>query len=124
MSRSRDARAHLRDILESIEHISSYLVDVDLEAYLADRKTRSAVERELQIITEAAIRLGNEADALCPGPDWKNIRGLGNILRHVYHRVDDRIIWNAVQEDLPPVRKAVDRALVRLQGALKGPTTE
>ncbi len=116
---SRDARAHLRDILESIDHINSYLVDASLEDYLADRKTRSAVERELQIISEAAIRLGGEADTLCPGPDWNDIRGMGNILRHVYHRVDDQIIWNAIQEDLPPMRKAVDGALTRLQG---GPT--
>jgi uncharacterized protein with HEPN domain len=108
---SKDARTHLQDILESIDHIDEFLQDADIDSYLADRKTRSAVERELQIISEAAIRLGQKAETLCPGPDWNNIRGMGNILRHVYHRIDDHIIWNTTQTDLPPLRQTVLKAL-------------
>jgi uncharacterized protein with HEPN domain len=32
-------------------------------------------------------------------------------LRHVYHRVDDEIVWNTVKEELPPMRTAVSNAL-------------
>jgi uncharacterized protein with HEPN domain len=88
----RNAQTHFEDILQSIDHIAEFLAGIDFEGYREDRKTRSAVERELQIITEAAIRLGDEAETLCPGPDWKGFRGMGNILRHVYHRVDDEIV--------------------------------
>jgi uncharacterized protein with HEPN domain len=107
----RNAQTHFEDILQSIDHIDEFLAGVDFEGYREDRKTRSAVERELQIITEAAIRLGDEAETLCPGPDWKGFRGMGNILRHVYHRVDDEIVWNTVKEELPPMRTAVSNAL-------------
>jgi uncharacterized protein with HEPN domain len=82
-----------------------------LKGYLLDRKTRSAVERELQVITEAAIRLGNEAEVICPGPDWKGFRGMGNVLRQEYHRVDDRIVWDTVKDELPPMREAILKAL-------------
>ena len=102
---------HLRDILESIGHIEVFLTGLTFESYAADLKTRSAGERQLQIITEAAYRLGDEADRVCPGPDWKSDRGMGNILRHSYHRVDDRIIWNTVIADLPPLKVAVRRVL-------------
>jgi uncharacterized protein with HEPN domain len=101
----------LEDILQSIDHIDEFLAGVDFEGYTEDRKTRSAVERELQIITEAAIRLGHEAETVCPGPDWKGLRGMGNILRHVYHRVDSEIVWNTVKQELPPMRTAVSNAL-------------
>lgn len=107
----RNAQTHLEDILQSIDHINEFLAGIDFEGYRQDRKTRSAVERELQIITEAAIRLGDEAETSCPGPDWKGFRGMGNILRHVYHRVDDEIVWNTVKEDLPPMRIAISKAL-------------
>jgi uncharacterized protein with HEPN domain len=107
----RNAQTHFEDILQSIDHIDEFLAGIDFEGYREDRKTRSAVERELQIITEAAIRLGDEAETLCPGPDWKGFRGMGNILRHVYHRVDDEIVWNTVKEELPPMRTAVSNAL-------------
>lgn len=107
----RDAQTHFRDILESIGHINEFLGDMDFETYQSDRKTRSAVEREMQIITEAAIRLGGDAEKLCPGPDWKGFRGMGDILRHAYHRVDDKIVWDTVKKDLPSLADAVAKAL-------------
>lgn len=74
-------------------------------------KTKSAVERQLQILTEAAYRLGDEADLVCPGPDWKGYMGMGNLLRHSYHRIDDQIIWDTVKLELPGLKEAVSRAL-------------
>jgi uncharacterized protein with HEPN domain len=102
---------HLRDILESISSIETFLGDIDFDVYRGDLKTKSAVERQLQIITEAAVRLGEDGDRLCPGVDWKGFRGMGNILRHGYHRIDDEVVWNTVKEELPPVKAAVLHAL-------------
>ena len=107
----RDAKHHLEDILQSINHIDQFVSEISFTEYQADRKTRSAVERELQIITEAAVRLGDEAETLCSGPDWKGFRGMGNILRHQYHQVNDEIVWNTVKDELPPMREAVSNAL-------------
>ena len=107
----RDAQTHFQDILDSIALIDLFLKDLDLEGYKGDLKTKSAVERQLQIITEAAYRLGDEADVLCPGPNWKGFMGMGNILRHAYHKVDDEIVWNTVKTDLPTLRQAVSRVL-------------
>jgi uncharacterized protein with HEPN domain len=39
--------------------------------------------------------------------------GMGNILRHGYHKVDDEIVWNTVKTDLPTLREAVLRVLPR-----------
>jgi hypothetical protein len=46
----------------------------------------AAVERHLQKISEAAVRLSDHAEILCPGVPWRNIRGIGNFLRHEYDR--------------------------------------
>jgi uncharacterized protein with HEPN domain len=48
---------------------------------------------------------------LCPGPDWKGFMGMGNILRHGYHKVDDKIVWDTVKIDLPALREAVSSAI-------------
>jgi len=69
------------------------------------------VERKLQVISEAAIRLGEQAEVLCPGLPWRNIRGIGNWLRHQYNRIDVEGIWRTVIDDLPPLESAVARAL-------------
>jgi uncharacterized protein with HEPN domain len=33
--------------------------------------------------------------------------GIGNVLRHEYHRVSDALIWNVVQEYLPALKAAI-----------------
>jgi uncharacterized protein with HEPN domain len=77
---SRDPAQSFKDILQSIERIESHVASMSFEAFREDIKTIDAVERNLQKISEAAIRLGPQADTLCPGPPWADIRGLGNWL--------------------------------------------
>ena len=33
--------------------------------------------------------------------------GIGNVLRHEYHRVSDTVVWNVVQRHLGPLKSAV-----------------
>ena len=107
----RDNSTHLHDILEAIDHIESFLSGMDLAAYQADVKTKSAVERQMLIITEAAVRLGEQAETLVAGPDWKGLCGMGNVLRHAYHRIDDQLIWNAPTDELRTVKEAIVKYL-------------
>jgi uncharacterized protein with HEPN domain len=102
---------HLLDIEQSIGLIRSFLEGVDFASYKKDQKTKSAVERQLQILTEAAFRLGDDAEILCPGVDWRQVRGMGNFLRHSYQSVEDEVIWTTVTRDIPPLAEAVRKAL-------------
>lgn len=63
------------------------------------------------ILSEAAVRLKEDAETLCPSVPWRDIRGIGNWLRHQYDRLEVEIIWNSIQDDLPPLKKAVESAL-------------
>ncbi|MGC2108479.1 MAG: HepT-like ribonuclease domain-containing protein [Candidatus Korobacteraceae bacterium] len=107
----RDDRAHLQDILESIAHIDAFLGEMAFEVYQNDLKTRSAVERQIQILTEAAKRLGEESGPKYLGQDWRSYCNMGNIIRHAYHRVNDEIVWGMVKKDLPELKASVERAL-------------
>jgi uncharacterized protein with HEPN domain len=106
-----DAQSHLRDIRESIQLIEEFVSGMDLEDFRDDSKTRAAVERKILIISEAAVRLGDEAERLCPGVPWRDIRGIGNWLRHQYDRVDVETVWNTIQDDPPPLKAAVEKFL-------------
>ena len=100
----------LQDIRDAIAAIETFTAGMDFEAFGSDPRTVAAVERKLLVISEAAIRLGDEAEVLCPGLPWRDIRGLGNWLRHQYDRVDLQTIWKTVERDLPSLRDCVDRA--------------
>lgn len=62
-------------------------------------------------LSAAAIRLGLTADALCPGIPWREIRGIGNHLRHGYDKIDLEQLWRTIKEDLPILSEAVSAAL-------------
>jgi uncharacterized protein with HEPN domain len=90
---------------------------MDRAAFDADPRTRDAVERCLERVSEAATKLGDAADELAPGPPWKSVRALGNVLRHAYDHVDPARIWEIVTQDLPQMRTAVEAGLERLGGS-------
>lgn len=107
----REPSLSLRDIFVAIQSIENFVRGMDFDAFRQDPKTTAAVERKLLVISEAAVRLGDQGEALCPGLPWRNIRGIGNWLRHQYDRTDLETIWNTLECDLPALRAAVERAL-------------
>ena len=109
----KDADESLRDIADAIGMIEAFTSGMDFEEFRQDPKTVAAVERKLLIISEAAIRLGSDAETRCPGLLWRDIRGMGNWLRHQYDRIELPTIWKTVQGDLPPLKTAVLLALDR-----------
>jgi len=110
VSRSRDDR--LRDILEAIAAIVSTEARLDEAAVdRAERARLSSVVRELAIIGEAVTELPDSDRSAEPGIPWRNIAGMRILLDHHYHRVDARTVWNTVDQDLEPLRAAVERLL-------------
>lgn len=112
---SKEPGLQFCDILEAIQLIEQFTGGLDLQTFSEDMRTIAAVERKLQKISEAAVRLGDDAERLCPGPPWRNIRGIGNWLRHEYDKVDVETIWNTLQNDLPPLKRAVVLALKAIE---------
>lgn len=104
----------LRDIIEAIGWIETFTADMDFETFREDHRTIAAVERKLLVISEAAIRLGDEAPILCPDQPWPSIRGTGNWLRHSCDRIDIETIWRTVTNDLPPLKASTIAALKSL----------
>ena len=100
-----------RDIVDGIAMIEQFTSGMDFEAFRSDPMAVAAVERKLQIISEAAIRLADDAERLCPGFPWRDIRGIGNQLRHAYERIDLQSIWTTVKDDLPALRAGIEDAL-------------
>jgi len=91
--------------------IKRFALGMDQAKFRDDPKTVAAVERKLPVISEAAIRLGDQAETLSPSPPWRDIRGIGNWLRHQFDHVDVDSIWRTVMDDLPPPEAAFMRAL-------------
>lgn len=63
----REPRLSLRDNSDAIDMIEEFTHGMDFDAFRSDAKTSAAVERKLLVISEAAVRLGDQAPIV--GPD-------------------------------------------------------
>lgn len=96
-----EIRKYLYDIKVSIESINDYLGNNrDFTSYQANKQLRRAVERELEIIGEAAHNL-LILDPNIPIENARKIVDLRNWVIHGYDRVDDIIIWGIVTKHIP-----------------------
>jgi uncharacterized protein with HEPN domain len=108
----KDTAQPLRDIFESVGMIEDFTAGMSFEQFREDPKTVAAVERKLLVIGEAAVRMGREAPMILADVPWRQIRDLGNLLRHAYDKIDLEIIWHTITDDLPPLKAAVLKALL------------
>jgi uncharacterized protein with HEPN domain len=109
--RSERLVRRFEDILENIVRIEQFTAGLDFSAFCQNEKTVFAVLHALLIISEAARRLADSAEELAAGPPWKDIRALGNVLRHQYDDVETVVVWRIVCDDLPALKTAVEGAL-------------
>ena len=65
------------------------------------------MQRALEIISEASRHIPDELLVSAPDIPWKQIRGIGNILRHEYHKIADEVVWAVVTEHVAKLKEAV-----------------
>lgn len=107
---------HLLDAAEAGQAVLDFLGEADAARYGADRLLRSAVERQLTVLGEAARRaLDEEPELRQRMPDLVYAVGLRNRLVHGYDTVDDAIVHDTARADLPGLVRAL-RALLAVGG--------
>jgi uncharacterized protein with HEPN domain len=67
------------------------------------------------VIGESVKQLPDDLRQQHPNIPWKSIAGLRDMLAHEYFRVDDRILWDVVQNHLQPLEIAVKSLLEGLK---------
>ena len=105
----------LEEILEAISGIEGAVGPRSFGAFSQNWLLQRGIERGLEIISEAVRHVPEELLAKRPEIPWADIKGIGNVIRHEYHRVDPAIVWSVVTDDLPSLKAAV----LTLNSALK-----
>ena len=114
---ARPPRLRLFDILDCIHQIDLILAGASFEEFRRDKVRWLAVERLLEIISEASRHVGDDLKGREPAIEWKQIANFGNVMRHGYESVNAQIIWNIITSDLPLLKAAAER----LYAAVKNP---
>lgn len=104
---TKDSAVYIRHIYDCIQWIKEY-AQSGREVFFQDKKTQDAIVRNLEIIGQAVKDFGTDKLAAdYPEIPWSQIAGTRNILAHQYLGVDNELIWNIVELELPLLEKAI-----------------
>ncbi len=103
-----EIKTWLFDILQSITEIESYFEGrpKKFEEYINDIRTKRAVERDIEIIGEAANRILRK-DRDFKIENVQKIIGARNRIAHGYDKISDDMIWSIVINHLPKLKEEI-----------------
>jgi len=101
----------IQDILDAIAKIQRYVSDVDFEAFENDEETMDAVIHNFTVIGEAANHFPVEITSRYPEIPWRQMVDLRNFSIHAYWNLRPSVIWNTIQNDLPPIVEPLRKLL-------------
>jgi uncharacterized protein with HEPN domain len=99
--------ARLFYMRDAIRYIREFTLGKDLADYSSEPMMRFAVERQLEIIGEAANHLSPETKELVPQIDWRNIKAFRNVVAHEYFGISERILYEIVTHEIPELEDAI-----------------
>ena len=107
---SRD-KERLEHIKECIDRILRYSENCTLEQLMADDMRYFAIVKNIEIIGEAANMLSTDFIDEHPENPWKMIVKMRHYIVHEYFNIDNDVVWEVLNNDLPELSRQIDKYL-------------
>jgi uncharacterized protein with HEPN domain len=101
MPSEKDDLAYLWDMLTAANAVGDFVRGRSIEDYLADLLLRSAVERQVEVIGEAARRVSKPFQEAHPEIPWRPIQAQRHVLAHDYGEIKHDRLWRVAVEHVP-----------------------
>ena len=111
----RDCRVYLRDILQAFRNAQEFVGRMSYEKFTTDKKTVSAVVRELEVAGEASKQLPASVRRKYPDIPWSDMAGMRDKLIHFYFGVDMEIVWETVKVRIPKLEPLIEDVLADME---------
>jgi len=106
---------HIRESIEKIEYLARMLHTQD--NFETKWIEQDAIIRNLEIIGEATINISDDLKRNYPDVSWKEIKGMRNFVTHQYFGVELSEIWSTVVNDIPLLKKQIQKIIEDVEGA-------
>jgi uncharacterized protein with HEPN domain len=111
----RSVLLRLVDMCDAISGVPNVTAGTTFDGFANSWGMQRAVERGLEIISEASRHIPDDLKALAPSIPWRQIAAISNLLRHEYQRTDMMATWNIIKEHLPSLAIAIGQLIVEVE---------
>jgi uncharacterized protein with HEPN domain len=101
-------RIRLKHILDAIEEIEAYTVNMEMSDFFNNSMVRFACIKQLEIIGEASNHISEDLKSKYSHVSWEEIISLRNVLVHEYFGVDATLIWQIIEADVPQLKAEME----------------
>ena len=105
---------YLIDIKTSCTRILNYSKNLTKLQFTKNHLLTDAIEKNMEVIGEAGNKIPSEIKKSLPEIPWKDIVSLRNKLIHDYFDIDINVIWETVTNDIPILKKQINKVLKNL----------
>jgi uncharacterized protein with HEPN domain len=89
----KDDAVYLADMLKAAQAVASFAKGKTLADFESDLLLRSAIERQIEIIGEAARHVSKSKRAFLPNIAWTGIIAQRHVLAHEYGEIVAERVW-------------------------------
>ena len=105
----REWRFYVNDMIEFAEKVQLFTDGMDQDTFVSDALIYDATLRNLQLIGEAATHIPDAIREVHPEIPWRTVVGTRNRIAHGYLGIDNDIVWDIIQNDIPALLPALRR---------------
>src|SRR3989338_5682330 len=99
---------YLNDILRATSAIEESMKNKDIEQFEGDRNLVDATAMRLQIIGESISKLPSRFK-INKNVGWEDLRELRNIISHAYFRINPKILFDVIQNQIPELKREIQK---------------
>ena len=98
--------------MESITRIEEYSADFsNADDFNEDYRNFDACMMNFIVIGEMVEKLSLDFKSTYSHVDWKNIKGLRNLVAHDYFGIDAEEVWQIIQDRIPAFKVHISKIL-------------
>ncbi len=110
-STNRDYKLYIEDISFECKNIKKFIENITYEEFTENLEKVYAVAKAFENIGEAVKQIPKEITKQYPDIPWNEIAKMRDVLTHHYFGVDDKVLWDTLDEDFNKFESVIDKML-------------